>query len=151
MKGQQRRRSIPLLVKLKVALSQLGYKINEIQWDHTPPLALREWDPVAKDTIPAANDPNHIRILLIEEHRLVTTGRHGESDLSISFNGDTSRAAKVKRLEKQQAEVRARLLSKEPGQPVPKKQSIKGRGFRRAERKPRRCSVELARMRGDHL
>lgn len=141
-----RRRPIPLLVKLQVALRQLGYTVNEIHWDHTPPLALREWDPVAQDTIPAANDPNHIRILRIEDHKAVTTGRRGESDLSISFNGDVSRIAKARRLSKEEEAFRKRLLAKEAGQPREKTGSIKSRGFERRPKEPKRSKIELQRM-----
>ncbi len=114
---QRRRKTIPLLVKLQVALRELGYRIEEVQWDHTPPLALREWDPVARDTVPPANCPEHIQILSISAHKLKTTGRRGESDLSISFDGDVSRIAKAKSIADSERAYRDRLLRKEPGQP----------------------------------
>jgi hypothetical protein len=130
----KRRKTIPWRVKCEVALSRLGLTIREVEFDHTPPLAMREWCPRAKDTIPPANAAEHIQILLIEEHRRKTTGRRGESRLSISGDGDVSRIRKAERL--REKEFRRRVLSPvttaEPTGQRPKRK-IPSRPFRRTK------------------
>lgn len=45
--------------------------------DHDPPLELREWDPIANDTIPPANDPDHLFGLTPTCNRRKTYGPRG--------------------------------------------------------------------------
>jgi hypothetical protein len=134
MTSHGRRKTIPWRVKCEAALARQGLTIREVEWHHTPPLALREWCPKAQDTIPPANDPNHIVVLLIAEHRLQTTGRRGESRLSISGDGDVSRIRKAERL--REKEFRRRVLSPgttaEPTGQRPKRK-IPSRPFRRTK------------------
>jgi hypothetical protein len=132
--AQPRRKAIPWRVKCEAALAKIGLTIAEVEFHHDPPLALRLWDDDAGDTVPPANDPKHIRVLLVAEHRVITTGRRGESDLSITGNGDVSRIAKVKRLTSDQEEFRRRLLSRECGEPGQRKGTIKSRGFSQGHR-----------------
>ncbi|MDQ0422372.1 hypothetical protein J2045_003420 [Peteryoungia aggregata LMG 23059] len=114
-----RRKAIPLSVKLEVALRKLGLTIEQIHWDHSPPLALREWDPVKQDTIPPANDPRHIELLLITDHKTKTFGRGGEKRITTA-GSDIHAIAKVRRLTKAQEEARRRMLAKtEPGESEP--------------------------------
>lgn len=111
------RRKIPDRVKLAVALKQLGITVTEIQWDHDPPLQLRVWD--GTDTVPPANDPNHIRILLISDHRKKTSGGPAKAT---GRGSDQTEIARTRRLSKRQEEFRSTLLAKEPGvRTAPKK------------------------------
>lgn len=117
--SQKRRKNIPIMVKLQVALRELGLTIEEVNWDHSPPLALREWDPVREDTIPPANDPNHIHILRIEDHKTKTFGKGGEKRITTA-GSDIHAIAKVKRLTEAQEDMRRRLLAKaEPEETKP--------------------------------
>ncbi len=115
---------MPLSVKLDACLILLGLAPRAVQWDHDPALELRQWDDAAGDYVPAANDPHHIVPREPAEHKLKTTGRRGESDLSISFNGDASRIAKTNRLAPEHEAFRRTLLTKEPGQPRERKGTI---------------------------
>ena len=129
MSKPQRRKSIPLLAQLHAALYQLGFEPKEVQLDHDPALGLRPWDEQAQDQVPPANDPKFLVWRPKEEHKLKTTGRHGESKLSISGNGDQSRIAKTDRLEEEHESFRRRLLSRECGQRRERKGSIPSRPF----------------------
>lgn len=55
----------------------------------------------------------------IAEHAVKTTGRAGQSRLCDQANGDTSKAAKVKRISEDQDQFRARLLAKSEGREPP--------------------------------
>lgn len=66
-KKPKRRKAIPKSVKVKIFLRQGGRcacgcaerlaSIHVGEFDHDPALELRDWDPIANDTIPPANDP----------------------------------------------------------------------------------------------
>ena len=132
------RKSMPRLTwraKCEAALAKLGLTIRDVEFHHDPPLALRLWDDAAQDTVPPANDPAHIRVLLVSEHRAITTGRRGESDLSVSGNGDVSKIAKSRRLERDHEGFRHRLLTRECGEPRQRTGTIQGRGFGPGKRK----------------
>lgn len=103
-----RRRAIPLSVKLEVALAAMGLTLADVDFDHTPPLQLREWDPVAGDTIPPANDPAHIQLLTKAEHKRKTFG--GPATVA---DGDLHRIAKTRRLTEREREFRRKLLIKD--------------------------------------
>ena len=106
-----RRKAIPDRVKLKAALARFGLRVEEVQFDHFPALGLREWDPVAKDTIPPANDPEFIQMLFLDEHRAKTSGRRGEKR-STSAGSDQNRIAKVKRNAEKNAEFYSRMADR---------------------------------------
>lgn len=104
MTRPQRRKSIPVKAQLHAALYQLGFEPHEVDLDHDPALGLRVYDEATGDTIPPANDPRYLIWRPKAEHKLKTTGRKGESKLSIDGNGDVSRIAKVERLLKKKEE-----------------------------------------------
>jgi len=109
------RKNIPLSVKLDVALRMLGFtKDDQVQYDHDPALALREWD----------------------EHRNKTSGRKGEAR-STSYGSDAHAIAKVRRLQKDEAAFRAKLLAKAAGDAPadrPKSKLRGGGGFSKQHR-----------------
>ena len=107
MIGTVRRKAIPDRVKLIAALASFGLRIEQVQFDHSPPLGLREWDDEAGDYRPAANDPLYIQMLILEEHRTKTFGRP-----STVADGDVHKIAKTKRLARKHQEFRDRLLRK---------------------------------------
>lgn len=111
MIGVVRRKAIPNRVKLIAALARFGLRVEQVQFDHSPPLALREWDDSAGDYRPAANDPLHIQMLIMEEHRTKTFGR-----LATVADGDVHKIAKAKRLSRKHQEFRDRLLRKDAGE-----------------------------------
>lgn len=123
-----RRKTIPWKVKCEAALRALGLTIREVNFDHEPALALREWDERAQDTIPPANDPDFIRILLVADHKAKTFGRGGEKRVT-TLGSDIHAIAKARRLSKEQEEFRRRLLSREPGEKRERKNTIRNRGF----------------------
>jgi hypothetical protein len=85
--------------KLAAYLREMGFQSDaEIQWDHDPPLELRPDNEDGTDYDPPQLDPRHIFPMLAIDHKAKTTGRRGESKLSISGNGDKSRIDKVRRL-----------------------------------------------------
>lgn len=121
-----RRKHIGLKDQLHAALYQLGLEPHECQLDHDPALGLRVYDEATGDTIPPASDPRYLVWRPKAEHKLKTTGRKGESKLSVTGNGDVSRIAKIKRLlEKEEKET---SLSRWP------KRKLESRGFDKTPR-----------------
>lgn len=97
-------------VKLEAALRALGLTLETVDFDHSPPLQMRVWVPEKNDTVPAANDPEHIVPRRREDHRRKTSGGATKA----RAQGDVTEIAKTKRLADTQAEFRRRLLAKEP-------------------------------------
>ncbi|WP_235912820.1 hypothetical protein [Brucella tritici] len=122
MSSQKVRKRIPDRVKLEAALRRFGLTIKEVEFDHSPALALRPINPLTGDTIPPANDPDHIDMLLTQEHRVKTFGRGGEKRITTA-DGDIGKIAKVRRLTKQQEAYRQRLIAKATGQEQPPRKS----------------------------
>lgn len=110
-----KRPSMPVGVKLRAALYALGLDPDDVDFDHAPPLAMRPVDPVTGDTIPPANDPRYIVPLARAGHRAKTFGS------SVPLSSDIAKIAKLKRVEKEEAAFRARLLAKDAGKPPPPK------------------------------
>lgn len=101
----KRRKAIPMRIKLQVVLRQDGKcacgcgerlgAIERIEFDHNPALILRVWCAKSDDTIPPANDPDHIDALLIPCHRLKTNGKP-----HTTYGSDTHAATKIRHLQR---------------------------------------------------
>jgi hypothetical protein len=121
------RKAIPVLVKLKSVLragdrcASCGQKLGDIeglQFDHVPALGLRAWNETERDTVPPANDPEHLIPRHIKCHEQKTTGRKGESKLS-KVGGDISEIAKLRRLTRKQEDFRRTMLGKGNAEDAP--------------------------------
>lgn len=121
-------------MKLLAALRRFGLRPEDVQYDHNPALELRPINELTGDTIPPANDPAYIDMLLIDEHKVKTFGRGGERRITTA-DGDIGKIAKVKRVTAKQEEFRRNLLSKQPGEPTARKSKWPTRTF--AKRKDR--------------
>lgn len=123
MIDRPKRKAIPDRVKLIAALRRFGLVIGQVQFDHQPALELRPINPHTGDTIPAANDPDHIQMLLIAEHKTKTFGPGGEKRITTA-GSDIGNIAKTRRLTKDQEEFQRRMTAKAQGeegdQPKPK-------------------------------
>lgn len=136
------RPEIPVSVKFNVVMRQdgrcknCGQKLQEwreTQFDHRPPIQMRSWSDELQDTLPAANDVEYIEALHKDCHKVLTTGRQGESKLS-KRGGDISDVAKLRRLTRKEEDFRKRLLTKGDPDPVsdedlPKKRKWPSRPF----------------------
>jgi hypothetical protein len=109
------RKAIPDRVKLIAALRRFGLVIEQVQFDHFPALELRPINPHTGETIPPANDPEHIQMLLITEHKVKTFGPGGEKRITTA-GSDIGNIAKTRRLTKAQEESRRRMLAKAEGE-----------------------------------
>ena len=118
------RKAIPDRVKLIAALRRYGLTTQDVQFDHNPALALRPINELTGDTIPPANDPAFIDMLLTEEHKLKTFGRGGEKRITTA-DGDIGKIAKMRRVSKSQEEFRRTVLAKQTGEPAPDKPKSK--------------------------
>lgn len=114
---------MPLSVKLEAAILQLGLNPSDVEYHHSPPLGLREYDETTGLYTPDENDAKHIVIMSGQAHKLQTSGRVGLKGSVV--DGDTHKIAKAKRGAKKEEEFRRRLLAKEPGAPVKKKSKYK--------------------------
>lgn len=137
----KRRKTIPLIVKLQVVLRELGYTIEEVDFDHFPALALRNWDEATNDTDPPANHPDFIRVLTKGAHKVKTFGPGGEKRIT-SAGGDIHAIAHERRATDKELAFRRRLLAKANGEPKPKSKwpprKLRGQSF--AEQRGRRSS-----------
>lgn len=111
--SQGRRKRIPDKVKLIAALRRSGLTIEQVQFDHDPALELRPINPVTGDTVPPANDPDHITMLLIKEHKDKTFGPGGEKRITTA-GSDVHKIHKLGRLKTEHEEFQRRVLSREP-------------------------------------
>jgi hypothetical protein len=111
---------------LEAALLQLGLDPRACHLDHDPALALRPLNEAGTDFDPPQHDPRYMRWVSTSDHSRKTTGRKGESKLSIS-GGDQQKIAKVKRLEKKfvsrllRPEKKERPKRKWPSRPFAKR------------------------------
>lgn len=122
MREKVKRKAIPDRVKLIATLRRFGLKIEDVQYDHNPALALRPINPHTGDTIPPANDPDFIDMLLIAEHKEKTFGRGGEKRITTA-DGDVGKIAKMDRVTAAQEDFRRRMLAKDQGEEPPKRKS----------------------------
>lgn len=122
------RKAIPDRVKLIAALRRFGLVIEQVQFDHAPALALRPINPVTGDTIPPANDPEHIQMLLIVEHKAKTFGPGGEKRITTA-GSDIGNIAKTRRVTKDQEDFQRRMLAKEAGEKPERKSKWPKRSF----------------------
>lgn len=98
-----KRPAIPQRVILEVLIAQNGRDpvtqarlepmTRGVDIDHDPALKLRAFDPVANDTVPAANDPRYLVIRDRPGHAEKTNGR-----ASTSHGSDKHAIAKIKRI-----------------------------------------------------
>src|SRR5258708_4001985 len=101
-----KRPAIPARVKIDVIIIQEGKcketgeklgRLENTQFDHRPPVEQRQYDPETGDTIPRANDPEHMEACTIKGHDIRTNGPGGERRITTA-GSDTHRRAKIKRL-----------------------------------------------------
>jgi hypothetical protein len=134
-----RRKPIPDRVKLLATLREMGLKIDEVNFDHNPALELRGWDEERRDTIPPANDAEHIDLLMIREarrcdgcgreiksHREKTFGRGGEKTITTKGSDIYLIAKERKRRKKEAAPTseavpKSKPKTKWPSRPFPKR------------------------------
>jgi hypothetical protein len=105
--SENRRKPIPAMVKLEVALRAMGLTIKRVRFDHNPPLELRPLNADGTDTVPPANDPTYLQILTIEDHATKTFGTK-----ATTAGSDIQKIASSKRLRADQEEFRRRMLAK---------------------------------------
>ncbi|WP_235679056.1 hypothetical protein [Aquibium microcysteis] len=111
--SEGRRRRIPDRIKLLAALRKMGLTVEQVQFDHDPALELRPINPVTGDTVPPANDPDHITMLLIKEHKTKTFGPGGEKRITTA-GSDVHKIHKLARLSAEHEDFQRRVLSREP-------------------------------------
>jgi hypothetical protein len=87
------RPAIPLLVKFLAALRAMGLTPADVEFDHDPPLGLREYDEDTRTYTPPANDPEKVVMRIKADHRAKTNGPRGPHT---SIDGDIHAIAKTK-------------------------------------------------------
>jgi hypothetical protein len=119
------RKIIPLRIRYLVLIRQGGLDPDDgkpldpiregIDFDHRPPLQARIWDEEAEDTIPPADDPDHIFARRRHAH-----GAASAEDLRVE--------AKVRRLRQAEEEHRSAMADRPCGA---KRLKLKWRAWRR--------------------
>ncbi|WP_269581908.1 hypothetical protein [Roseibium sp. Sym1] len=84
----------PLKLKLDNVLLALGLDLDDVQWDHRPPIQQRVWDPVKRDTVPPANAAGYLEPVVGSTHSDRTDGPKTKA----VARGDKTEIAKTKRL-----------------------------------------------------
>lgn len=135
------RKAIPDRVKLTAALRRFGLTTADVQFDHNPALALRPINELTGDTIPPANDPAYIDMLFIDEHKRKTFGCGGEKRITTA-DGDIGKIAKMRRVSAKEEAFRKTLLTKQTGEPAPKKSKWPSRPFRQKNTTPSKDAKE---------
>lgn len=109
-----KRKHRPISVERDACLNALGLLGKNINYDHRPPLSHRPYDAATGLYTPDENDPKYLFPVLAEENKRLADG-----DPAKPLSGDTSIAAKLKRISKDQDQFRARLLAKDTGDDPP--------------------------------
>lgn len=109
---------IPMPVKGQVLIRQegkcgcgCGHKLQhwkDTQFDHDPALALRPWSDKEEDTIPAANDPEHIVALRKDCHARKTNG----AGTATTKGSDVHEFHRGRRLSRAHAKHQEKMLKK---------------------------------------
>lgn len=102
---EPRRRPVPMRIQRDAALrlctelmARLGFVVEKWELDHDPALGIRLRNEDGTDWVPHQHDTSCLVWRPKDQHARKTHGRSGESRNSSCGNGDTSRAAKVKRI-----------------------------------------------------
>lgn len=118
--SQLPRKTIPLGVRLDATLLHfMGVDALSIDWDHDPPLALREFDPETGIYTPHEHDPRHITPRLRADHKRKTFGSP-----ATTAGSDIHAIAKVKRILKNRWKAprpKPKFKTKIPSRPFPKR------------------------------
>lgn len=167
----EKRRTPPMQVKLQGALNQLEHAMRKLgqvpveetieawEFDHDPPLELRAVDEATGEHRPHQHDVRFLVWRPKKAHRAKTTGRKGESKLSIG-DGDAQKIGKVRRRDKRRAAEAAQREAAEfselpiaelselrstKNRPTEKKRKFQSRGFKPPKRQ---CRASGYRRRG---
>ena len=108
---------------------RLGSMAN-VQADHDPPIQQRLWNPITEDTIPAANDPDHIVLRHVDCHAVKTNGPRTKA----RAQGDKTEIARTTRLTEDQQAFRTKMITGVKPAPAKPKQRIQSRGFQRRKK-----------------
>jgi hypothetical protein len=135
-----RRPSIPLSVKLAAMVKRYGAH----EFDHRPPVSERPYDDEKNDTIPPANDADHIEALTRQEHDQRSHGlRPGTKRITTAGSDANRRAKERKRVKLRKAGIglhepitlaflqRNMRDTREPHHFAGAARKIKSRGFRK--------------------
>ena len=138
MTDAPRRKSIPLGVKLAVALRALGVKASEIDYSHEPALGLRAINDDGTDYKPAQLDPEFIFIRARAAHDEITFKDNGTG------RGDLTAIAHVRRTASKHGAHVQRIAAKGTGQKPPPKRGrrLQSRGFGKGQRPLRSRSFQ---------
>ncbi|UFX42145.1 hypothetical protein HAP47_0023070 [Bradyrhizobium sp. 41S5] len=122
-----KRPTTPCRVKLQVLINQGGRsKINNerlgtvdnTHFDHRPALEARKFDTERWDTIPPANDPEHIDAITLKQHDVRTNGPGGTKRIT-TRGSDTGERARTRNIARSHADHQDVMTAKITGQPRP--------------------------------
>lgn len=136
---RDRRRDIPLVVKLAVMIRQrtrapdgtlfLEEEASTIQFDHDPALVTRDYDTAVGDFIPPQHDPAKIVARRRGNHGEKTFGRKEGAERTVTTRGsDVGEAPRTRDLRDSHQQHRATMAAKSCGAPVSRKPSRWPRG-----------------------
>jgi hypothetical protein len=128
----RKRRYRSAAVERDACLNTMGLLGKKVNYDHRPPLSHRPRNADDTDYEPAENDARYIFVMLAEENAALNRG-----DPAIPLSGDTSVAAKLKRLSRKREAFIDRLLRvtdaprviAKPKRPWPKGRKMQSRPF----------------------
>jgi hypothetical protein len=113
------------------------YKVEELNFDHRPPLCDRPYDTVAGDFIPPQNDPNHIDAIPKPDHDKRTFGREPGALKTVTTRGsDMGERARTSDIRAADAVHRARIAAKS-GRPDLADEILAGTRFKKKHTRPK--------------
>ena len=108
----------PLGVRLDWLLDKLFPPGVPYHLDHDPALILRLFNPKTGKYKPDANDPNHLRYRIAEEHQQKTTGRKPGAERTVTTKGSDiwlkTKFARLDRPAKKKQKIPSRPFSRKP-------------------------------------
>lgn len=126
MTALPKRKHRSMRVERDAALHKLGLLGVKVEWNHTPPLGLREQ---VKDEsgnvigyMPDENDPRYLEPVAAEDHAAITNGKP-----HVKVDGDKSKIAKAKRLAKGQELLREILADRQAEREARKAKTAKSK------------------------
>ena len=141
MSDRPKRKAIPEKLKLQIYLEhngrcartgeKLGHYLREVEYNHTPPIAVRPVNAYGTDYIPPQLDPRYIEPLKPAVHKAETNGEALEKKHLLAKNYDKARISKTKRLRESHQEFTAGQAQKQCGQKRQRSGNWPSRPFRK--------------------
>lgn len=136
-----KKKAIPNKLKLQIYIAhggrcartgeKLGHYLRDVEYNHTPPVAVRPVNAAGTDYIPPQLDPNYIEPLKPSVHKVETNGESVEKKHLLAKNHDKAKISRTRNLRESHQEFLEAQASKVCGQKRRRSGKWPSRGFGR--------------------